>query len=194
MDAVGLSLALGLDPSRDVPLAGCRCGAEGHQLLGLSFERQSLNDGADARVWNNDLDVSRTTLRRLRQSGLAFVLAGREGGWPASWWSAQATPAGLRHAAQLAGFDAQHGSTCGGAWNTAGRCLRCGAERLLTIELARQRLSAWPDGTTREQEVWASQFVCPNHGRCRLAMVRTDKCCAWCGAMLVRSTPVEASL
>ena len=115
----------------------------------------------------------------------------REGGWPASYWGASVTPAGLRHAAQWGSSDERHPGACGGAWDTSGHCPRCGAWRLLTIELALLRLAAMTAGPEREQEAWASQFICPWHGRCRLAMVRTDKCCSLCRTMLVRGTPVE---
>lgn len=190
LDASEHTLALGIDPSRDLALEDCPCGSEGHRLLRLFFDRQTIS-GPAFLASNHDLQLSPTTRRRLRQEGLVFLLSGKEGGWPASWWMAQATPAGLRHAAQLAGEE-RHAGECGGVWGLDARCGTCGALRPLTIELARQRLATMSAGPSRDQELWASQFVCPYHGRGRASMIRTDKCCTACGTMLVRRTPVDS--
>lgn len=191
LDASEHSLALGVDPSRDVALSGCHCGTEGHDLLQLFYDRQTIS-GPAFLASNHDRKLSRATRQHLRQDGLAFLLSGAEGGWPASWWMAQATPAGLRHAAQLAGSPERHGGECSGLWGPDGRCQACGGLRLLTLELARQRLATLPAGPQHDQELWASQFVCPYHGRGRVSMIRTDKCCAACNTSFVRSRPVDS--
>ena len=188
MNAVQRSLLDGADPSADVPINNCACGPTGHRLLGLCLERQADSGPSEFRVSNEDMALTRATGLRLRRSGLALVVLGREGGWPARMWMAQATPAGLMHAAQLADSLDRHGGGCNGPWSPDQRCGRCGAWRPLTITLARGRLAALPPGPEREREICASQFICPYHGRTRNAFVRTDKSCALCRELLVRST------
>jgi hypothetical protein len=103
-----------------------------------------------------------------------------------------ATPAGLRHAAELADNGDRHVGPggCGGSWNDELRCADCGAPELLTVSRALARIQAIPAGPERDQAIWASRFVCPQHGRCRVEMVRTDKCCSLCGSLLLRQTAV----
>ena len=191
LSAVERSLEAGVDPSRDIGFPGCRCGNDGHRLLRLAYGRQRISGPQAAALSNEDMTIARGTLARLRNDGLIYLLIGREGGWPAGWWSVQATPAGLRHGGLIDGLDDRHGGSCGGTWDATGRCGICGTLRPLTIELARRRLAAMPQGSERAQEAWASQFVCPYHGRARVATVRTDKCCTLCRELLIRRSALE---
>jgi len=191
--AVEQTLSLGIDPSCDLPLIRCRCGTDGHKALSAWLARQSSTRGAEVNpLWNGDANVSTATRARLRSNGAAFILSGAEGGWPRGWWMLMATPAGLRHAAELADNGDRHVGPggCGGDWNDELRCADCGAPELLTVSRALARIQAMSAGAERDQAIWASRFVCPEHGRCRVEMVRTDKCCSLCGSLLLRQTAV----
>ena len=195
--AVEASLALSIDPSRDLVMGACGCGAEGHRALTAWLVRQNPAPGATAEpLWNSDAILtpkrSTHTLATLRANGAAYVLVGAEGGWARGWWMLEPTPAGVRHAAEITGSSDRHVGPggCGGEWNADARCARCGALESLTIARAVGRIAGLPAGEAAERERWASQFVCPTHGRARYATVRTDKCCTLCGALLLRRTPV----
>jgi hypothetical protein len=175
-----------LPPARlattDVPATGCGCGPVGHRVLQATFGHVEAA---------SDQDVARATqvVLGLRAQGLVEATVGAEGGWPRpSMWMATLTAAGRQHIAEVLDVAAHHAGAggCGGTWTADQRCADCGTIRPLTDALAAGRLLAMPPGPNRAQEVWASQFACPAHGRGRTATVRTSKVCALCGQGLLR--------
>ena len=178
-------IPFGIDTSHDVSLDECTCGAEGHRLLARCW--------SSGPVSNNDLSCSAAGRARLRNQGLILLTEAAEGGWPRGWWTAELTPAGLLHAATLAGQTVIHAgaSGCGGTWTAERRCAQCQKPQLLTIALARQYLQSLPPGDERDRAIKNSALSCVRHGRCRPEMVRTDKRCAWCEDGLIRGTSVS---
>ena len=173
--AISLTLAYTPDPSLDLASKSCGCTSNGHSALLRWLSQQERGEN------NIPVDISQADARllaserhALRMAGSAYLLAGREGGWPRDWWALSATPAGARHVAELNGMADTHlHGDCWGKWDADGRCLRCDAFEALTKISGGARL----DALALEQfsnECWASQFICPLHGRARYAMVRTD--------------------
>jgi hypothetical protein len=168
--------------TREMSSDGCGCGRVGHRVLQVAFERPEP-------VCDTDAPRAAPTVRGLRQRGLVVATVGAEGGWPRpSMWTAALTAAGHRHIAEVLDLADRHADVdgCGGTWTADQRCAGCGATRPLTDALARERLLAMPPGPDRDQEVWASQFSCPIHGRGRASMVGTAKVCRLCGQLLLR--------
>jgi hypothetical protein len=177
------SLSPAVLATADAPTVGCGCGPVGHRVLQAAFGHKEAA---------SDQDVPRATqvVRRLRARGLVEATVGAEGSWPrASMWMATLTAAGRQHVAEVLGVADRHAGAggCGGAWTADQRCVGCGEIRPLTDALAAGRLLAMSPGPDRDQEVWASQFACPVHGRGRIATVRrTSKVCSLCGQGLLR--------
>jgi hypothetical protein len=168
--------------TRNAPADGCGCGRVGHLVLQAAYQRPQP-------ACDQDVPRAAPTVRRLRWGGLVVATIGAEGGWSRpSMWTAALTAAGHWHIAAVLGLADRHvgADGCGGRWTADQRCGGCGATRPLTDAAARERLLAMPPGPERDQEVWASQFTCPIHGRGRTSMVGTAKTCRLCGQLLLR--------
>lgn len=176
------SLAPAVLVTADVPAVGCGCGPAGHRVLQAAFARVEA-------ACEQDVPRATGVVLRLRAQGLVEATIGAEGRWPrSSMWTATLTAGGRQHVAEVLGVADRHAGAggCGGVWTTDQRCAGCGAIRPLTDALAAGRLLAMPPGPDRDQEVWASQFACPAHGRGQTATVHTSKVCALCGQGLLR--------